>query len=89
MADNTTIAYHTEGDTIATDDLATLNDADVSGVKVQRTKVGYGGEADLRDVSEAYPLPVDVRTGATLIVLLQSLVKEQQLTNTLLRKIYQ
>ena len=58
MADNTTIALHTEGDTIATDDLTTLNGAAVSTVKVQRTKVGYGDDADLRDVSTQFPLPV-------------------------------
>ena len=89
MADNTVIALRTDGDTIATDELETLNGAAVSTVKVQRTKVGYGDDADLRDVSEAYPLSVEMRATSPLLSLLQSLLDEQKVTNTLLRKIYQ
>lgn len=57
MADNTVINTGSGGDTIATDDLATLNGGGVSGVKVQRVKVGYGSDADLRDVDTTHPLP--------------------------------
>lgn len=55
MADNT---VQTGTDTIATDDLATLNGGASSGVKVQRVKVGYGDDGILRDVSTAFPLPI-------------------------------
>lgn len=52
-------------DTIATDDLATLNGSPSTGVKIQRTKVTYGDDGTARDVSTAFPLPVvdsDVQT---------------------------
>ena len=58
MADNTLLNSATGGDTIATDDLTTLNGGAVSGVKVQRTKVGYGTDGSLRDVDASWPLPV-------------------------------
>lgn len=58
MVDNTTTAAGTGGDTIATDDLTTLNGGAVSGFKVQRVKVGYGPDSNLRDVEAAFPLPV-------------------------------
>lgn len=57
MADNTTLPG--TGDVIATDDVTTLNGGASSGVKVQRMKVGFGPEASHRDVSGAYPLPVN------------------------------
>jgi hypothetical protein len=59
MADNTTINVGSGGDVIATDDLTTLNGGAVSGVKAQRVKPGFGADASFRDVSGAYPLPVD------------------------------
>jgi hypothetical protein len=58
MADNTVLNLGVGGDTIATDDLTTLNGGAVSGVKAQRTKIGWGGDASFRDVSGAYALPV-------------------------------
>jgi hypothetical protein len=47
-------------DSIATDDLVTLNGASVAGtgVKAQRVKIGFGDDSDLRDVSTAFPLPI-------------------------------
>ena len=44
-------------DLIATDELATLNGVAASGEKVQRVKLGYGPDGDLRDVSQNFPLP--------------------------------
>lgn len=61
MADNTVINAGSGGDTIATDDLTTLNGGAVSGVKVQRVKPVYGADADATDVSVTNPLPVQVR----------------------------
>ena len=63
MADNTP---GPGGDTIATDELVTLNGGASSGVKVQRTKVGFGADGDFSDVSSAAPLPVAI-TGTTPI----------------------
>lgn len=54
MADNSS---QTGTDSIATDDLATINGGASSGVKVQRVKPGYGVDGDFRDVSSTYPLP--------------------------------
>ena len=58
MADNTVLPAGTGGDTIATDDLTTLNGGAVSGFKVQRIKVGFGSDSVLRDVDASNPLPV-------------------------------
>ena len=58
MADNTTLNTGTGGDNIATDDVATLNGAASSGVKVQRVKVGFGADGDFNDVNGNSPLPV-------------------------------
>jgi hypothetical protein len=58
LADNTTINAGTGGDVIATDDLTTLNGGAVSGVKVQRVKLGFGSDATLRDVDASNPLPI-------------------------------
>ncbi|MDE2102830.1 MAG: hypothetical protein KGL39_36640 [Patescibacteria group bacterium] len=58
MADNTVLNTGTGGDTIATDDLATINGGAVSGVKVQRVKPGYGLDSDFTDVSLTNPLPI-------------------------------
>ena len=56
MADNTP-QYGNE--TIATDELTTLNGGAVSGFKVQRVKIGFGSDAVLRDVDAANGLPVN------------------------------
>ncbi|MES2635838.1 MAG: hypothetical protein V4605_00835 [Pseudomonadota bacterium] len=66
MADNTTLPNATGGDVIATDELTTLNGGAVSGFKAQRVKVGYGVDANLRDVSTQFPLPVDTDSKRTI-----------------------
>lgn len=55
MADNSS---QSGADTIATDDVTTLNGAGSTGVKVQRVKIGYGDDGSHRDASSAFPLPV-------------------------------
>lgn len=54
MADNTVQAGT---DTIATDDVTTLNGGASSGVKVQRVKVMFGDDNTAQDVSAAFPMP--------------------------------
>ena len=54
MADNT---LQTGSDTIATDDLTTLNGGAVTGVKAQRVKVGFGVDGTFSDVASTVPLP--------------------------------
>lgn len=67
MTDNST---QNGTDTIATDDLATLNGGGVSGVKAQRVKAGSGVDGTFNDACSATPLPVAIRdTGRTLIQL--------------------
>jgi hypothetical protein len=61
MADNTVINPGAGGDTIATDELTTLNGAPISGVKVERVKPVYGVDGDATDVSMTNPLPVQIR----------------------------
>lgn len=60
MSDTTQLNTNsTAGDIISTDELLTLNGgAPTAGEKVQRVKVGYGVDGDLRDVSSTYPMPV-------------------------------
>ena len=60
MADNTVLNPNTlpAGDTIATDELTTLNGAASTGVKIQRVKACFGDDADARDISASYPLPI-------------------------------
>lgn len=58
MADDTVINAGSGGDTIATDELNTLNGVASSGVKVQRMKIGFGPDGALRDVDAVNPLPV-------------------------------
>ena len=58
MADNTTMNPGTGGDVIASDDLATLNGGGVSGVKVQRVKIGSGADGDFKDATTTTPIPV-------------------------------
>jgi hypothetical protein len=60
MADNTVINPITlgGGDTLSTDELTTLNGVASSGVKIQRIKICFGNDADARDASLTYPVPV-------------------------------
>jgi len=58
MADNTLINAGSGGDTVASDELTTLNGAASTIVKVQRMKVGFGSDNVLRDVDAQFPLPV-------------------------------
>lgn len=55
MADN---SIQTGADTIATDDVTTLNGGASSGIKVQRVKNGFGSDGTYVDVDAANPLPV-------------------------------
>ena len=64
MADN---SAQTGNDSIATDEVTTLNGAASTLVKVQRTKVTFGDDGTSRDVSAAFPLPV-VTQASTLAV---------------------
>lgn len=64
MADNTTLNVGSGGDVIATDELTTLNGGAVTGVKVQRVKVGFGADGSQNDVSANSPLP----TGSTYLI---------------------
>lgn len=57
MADNSS---QNGTDTIATDELTTLNGGAVSLIKAQRVKVGFGVDASFRDVSAQFPLPVSM-----------------------------
>lgn len=57
MADNTS---QTGSDTIATDDVTTLNGGASSGVKVQRFKAGFGDDGTYRDASASFPFPVEL-----------------------------
>lgn len=59
MADN---SVQNGTDTIATDDVTTLNGGASSAVKVQRVKPGFGIDGDFTDVSATNPLPVNMGT---------------------------
>jgi hypothetical protein len=61
VADNT---LQSGADTIATDDLATLNGAASTGVKIQRVKPAFGVDGDARDVSTTFPMPVNLASSA-------------------------
>lgn len=61
MADNST---QNGTDTIATDDVTTLNGGASSGIKVQRVKVLFGDDGTARDVSASFPLPVTLNDTA-------------------------
>lgn len=55
MADNT---LQNGTDTIATDELATINGAAApAGLKVQRSKIGFGADGDFKDVTATVPMP--------------------------------
>lgn len=71
MADNTIINPGSGGDTIATDDVTTLNGSASSGVKVQRMKVMYGADASATDVSASTPLPSLISDGTNTVTLNQ------------------
>lgn len=59
MADNTTLNTGTGGDLIASDELTTINGAAATaGLKVQRTKVGFGVDGTFTDASESSPMPM-------------------------------
>lgn len=62
MADN---SAQNATDTIATDDVTSLNGSASSGVKVQRMKVGFGDDNSYRDASAAFPLPVSLPVAST------------------------
>jgi len=64
MADNT---VQNGTDNISTDELTTLNGATSTGVKVQRSKVGFGTDGIFRDVDAANPLPVVLPTGVAIV----------------------
>lgn len=59
MADNTALNSGTGGDTLATDDVTTLNGGASTGIKVPRVKVMFGADNTATDVNSAAPLPVD------------------------------
>ncbi len=65
MADNTTLNAGTGGDTIAADDVTTLNGIASSNVKVQRVKVMYGTDGTATDVDATNRLPVSTGTVTT------------------------
>lgn len=56
--DNVILNPGAGGDTIAADDLGTLNGSPVTGVKAQRVKIGFGADGDFNDASASNPLPV-------------------------------
>ena len=58
MSDNTIINVGSGGDTIASDDVTTLNGSASSGVKVQRMKAMHGADGTATDVSTASPMPI-------------------------------
>lgn len=60
MADGTQINPMSGGDTISTADTTSINGAPVSGVKVERVKVGYGEGPAHVDVDTDTPLPVSL-----------------------------
>lgn len=59
MADNTLLNVGSGGDTIATDDLTTLNGGAVSGFKAQRVKIGWGVDATFTDAKGSTAMPVN------------------------------
>lgn len=72
MADNTILNTGTGGDTIATDEVSTLNGAASSGVKVQRVKVMVGADNTASDVSSTTPMPIQIGDGTNSITLDQN-----------------
>lgn len=80
MAENTLTNPGSGGDTIATDELTTLNGAGSAGVKVQRVKVGFGDDGDCRDASSAFPLPTKLMAGDTAGAVVVGTVLQAPLT---------
>jgi hypothetical protein len=75
MADNTTLNPGSGGDVIASDE--------ISGVKYQRIKNGFGGDGAYVDVSSTDPLPVNDLMVAELLDGLQTLlIRLLNATNT-------
>lgn len=64
MADNTTLNTGAGGDTIATDDVTTLNGSASTGVKVQRVKVLFGPDGTATDVADVSGAQLPVTIGA-------------------------
>ena len=62
MADN---SAQNATDTIATDELTLLNGVASTIVKVQRSKIGFGVDGELRDVSNAFPMPTSTPDATT------------------------
>lgn len=59
MADNTRMNPGADGDLISSDELTTINGgAAPGGLKVQRVKIGFGSDGDLKDATTTEPLPV-------------------------------
>ena len=58
MPDNTVLPG--TGELIALDEVTLINGAAVPAVKAQRIKPGFGPDGAFRDVSGAFPLPVDM-----------------------------
>jgi len=69
MADNTSLNPSSVigGDVIATDEVTLMNGVVSAGVKVQRVKACYGDDAEARDVSNNYPLPVKLPVATKLV----------------------
>lgn len=86
MSDNTTINLGSGGDAIATDDLTRQNGLDVSSIKVQRMKVGYGADGTLNDVSPNTPLPIGNPTmeELLLLILMELRIQSQMLQDGML-----
>ena len=70
MSDNTQINAMTGGDVIATADTTSINGESVSGVKVERVKVGYGEGPNHQDVGPSDPLPVSISDVADLLMMI-------------------
>lgn len=62
MADNVQLPAGSGGDTIAADEVTTLNGGASTGVKVQRAKIAYGDDGSSRDVSDSFPLPTTLKS---------------------------
>lgn len=71
MADNTILNTGTGGDTIATDDVTTLNGSASSGIKVQRVKLMTGADGTATDVSATNPVPSQISDGTNTVALSQ------------------
>jgi hypothetical protein len=77
MADNVVI-LDADGNriTVGADEVTSRNGSTVPAEKIQREKVGFGGDGTYQDVSAATPLPVTDTQGATLHTDLAALLTE-------------